>query len=273
MTYHILAFDSGIGGLGIVQSLQQQLQNSSLDLSIDYLEDNLIFPYGEQQDDFLIQRIIHLIGIAIDRLEPDLIIIACNTASTIALQALREHYPNTSFVGCVPPIRWAARISQTKHIGLLATRATVRRPYLKSLKEQFAADCQLIGYGSPTLAQIAERVFRQEPYNSEDIQKEINALLQMPLADQIDTICLGCTHYTFVLPHLQALSPRHIQWLDPANAVAKHALDLIVQNTILPNNNTPRENRFYSTALLSEDEALSKQILTIGYKDLLHFAF
>ncbi|CAI3924341.1 Glutamate racemase (MurI) (PDB:1B73) [Commensalibacter communis] len=271
MTYHILAFDSGIGGLGIVQSLQQQLQNTSFNLSIDYLEDNLIFPYGEQEDNFLIQRIINLIGIAIDRLEPDLVIIACNTASTIALQALREHYPNTSFVGCVPPIRWAARISQSKHIGLLATRATVRRPYLTSLKEQFAADCQLIGYGSPTLAQIAERVFRQEAYNSEDIQKEINALLQMPSADQIDTVCLGCTHYTFVLPHLQALSPRHIQWLDPANAVAKHALDIMLQSNHLPNNNIPRKNNFYYTALPTEDKALLTQILTMGYTDLSHF--
>lgn len=271
MSYHILAFDSGIGGLGVVQSLLEQVQNTSFNLSIDYLADNLVFPYGEQEDNFLIQRIITLIGNAIDKLEPDLIIIACNTASTIALQALREQYPNIPFVGCVPPIRWAARISKTKHIGLLATRATVQRPYLKSLKEQFAADCQLIGYGSPTLAKIAEQVFRQEPYDSEDIAKEIHALLAMPTAEQIDTVCLGCTHYTFVLPHLQELSPRHIQWLDPAGAVAKHALDLITEKTITPNNNTRRNNRFYYTAIPSEDKALLKQIIPMRYTELLHF--
>ncbi|OUI78403.1 glutamate racemase [Commensalibacter intestini] len=271
MPYHILAFDSGIGGLGIVQSLQQQSLNTSLNLSIDYLEDNLIFPYGEQEDAFLIQRIVHLIGIAIDRLEPDLVIIACNTASTIALEALREHYPNTTFVGCVPPIRWAARISQTKHIGLLATRATVQRPYLKSLKEQFAADCQLIGYGSPILAKIAEQVFRQETYDPKDIEQEINNLLQMPHAAQIDTVCLGCTHYTFVLPHLQSLSPRNIQWLDPANAVAKHALDLILQQEITFHINTPKQNNFYYTALPQEDKALLKQIIPMGYTERVHF--
>lgn len=271
MSYHILAFDSGIGGLGIVQSLLAQTQNTTFNLSIDYLADNLVFPYGEQEDNFLVQRIVTLIGKAIDKLEPDLVIIACNTASTIALQALREHYPNTMFVGCVPPIRWAARISQTKYIGLLATRATVQRPYLKSLKEQFAADCQLIGYGSPTLAKIAERVFRRESYNSEDIAQEIHALLNMPTAEHIDTVCLGCTHYTFVLPHLQELSPRHIQWLDPANAVAKHALDLIVEKTTTPNNNTPRNNRFYYTALPNKDKALLEQITPMGYTKLLHF--
>ncbi|CAI3936777.1 MULTISPECIES: glutamate racemase [Commensalibacter] len=271
MSYHILAFDSGIGGIGIVRSLFEQAQQTNLNLSIDYLADNLVFPYGEQEDNFLIQRIITLIGKAIDKLEPDLVIIACNTASTIALQALREHYPNTEFVGCVPPIRWAARISQTKHIGLLATRATVQRPYLKSLKEQFAADCQLIGYGSPILAKIAEQIFRQESYNPENIAQEIHALLSMPSAEQIDTVCLGCTHYTFVLPHLQELSPRHIQWLDPANAVAKHALDLIAAKTITPNNNTPRTNRFYYTALPNEDKALLEQITYMGYTKLRHF--
>lgn len=271
MSYHILAFDSGIGGLGIVQSLLEQVQNTNLKLSVDYLADNLIFPYGEQEDNFLIQRIVTLIGEAIDKLEPDLVIIACNTASTIALQALREHYPDTVFVGCVPPIRWAARISQTKHIGLLATRATVQRPYLKSLKEQFAADCQLIGYGSPTLAKIAEQVFRQESFHHEDIEQEIHALLAMPTAEQIDTICLGCTHYTFVLPYLQELSPRNIQWLDPADAVAKHALDLIIEKKITPQNNTPRNNRFYYTAILGEDKALLKQTTPMGYTELLHF--
>lgn len=271
MSYHILAFDSGIGGLGIVQSLLGQVQNTNLKLSIDYLADNLVFPYGEQEDHFLIQRIVSLIGEAIDKLEPDLVIIACNTASTIALQALREQYPNTVFVGCVPPIRWAARISKTKHIGLLATRATVQRPYLKSLKEQFAADCQLIGYGSPTLAKIAEQVFRQEAYNAEDIAHEVHTLLTMPEAEQIDTVCIGCTHYSFVLPHLQELSPRHIQWLDPADAVAKHALDLIAEKTITPHNNTPRNNRFYYTAIPNEDRALLKQTIPMGYTELLHF--
>lgn len=271
MSYHIVAFDSGIGGLGIVQSLQQQVQNTSLKLSVDYLADNLVFPYGEQEDNFLIQRIITVIGETIERLEPDLIIIACNTASTIALEVLREHYPETPFVGCVPPIRWAARISKTKHIGLLATRATVQRPYLKSLKEQFAADCQLIGYGSPILANIAERVFRQESYSSKDIEQEIHTLLEMPTANQIDTICLGCTHYTFVLPQLQELSPRYIQWLDPANAVAKHALDLILEKKIIPHNNTPRDNHFHYTALPNKDTALLKQIIPMGYKELDYF--
>ncbi|MDI2090723.1 glutamate racemase [Commensalibacter oyaizuii] len=273
MPYHILAFDSGIGGLGIVQNLRQQLMVTSVKPSIDYLADNLIFPYGEQPDDYLIQRIVTLMGHAIEKLQPDLIIIACNTASTIALQALRQHYPKVPFVGCVPPIRWAARISQSKHIGLLATRATVKRPYLYELKQQFASDCELIAYGSPHLAKIAEAVFRQEPFEIAQIQQELDTLLQMPNAHKIDTVCLGCTHYTFVLDILRKLSPSHIEWLDPATAVAKHSIDLLLQNEVPITSHEVRNNHFYCTALPKEDERLLKQITSLGYDKLCHFPF
>lgn len=271
MSHHILAFDSGIGGLGVVKSLQCQLASTALRPSIDYLADNLIFPYGEQPDDFLINRIVELIGQAIQTIQPDLIIIACNTASTIALDALRKAYPTMPFVGCVPPIRWAARISQTKHIGLLATRATVQRPYLQALKDQFAADCELIAYGSPILAKLAEQVFRHQPYNHQQIAEELNILLTSTHAAHIDTICLGCTHYTFILDILRKLSPPHIQWLDPAPAVAKHAIDLMLQKSIPFSSTNVKKNKFYYTSLPSGDTALLKQISPMGYNEFTLF--
>lgn len=271
MTYHILAFDSGIGGLGTVQNLQIQAKAIALPLSIDYLADNLVFPYGEQQDDFLVQRIVELIGQAIQKIKPDLIIIACNTASTIALDALRHHYPSTPFVGCVPPVRWAARISQSQTIGLLATRATIKRPYLQQLKEQFAANCELIAYGSPILAQLAEDFFRYQSCDISKIRKELSYLLDRPHANKIDTICLGCTHYSFILDILRQYSSPTIQWLDPAPAVAKHSLDLLTTANI-SDSYSVHDNYFYCTAPLKESQILLQRIMPMGYKQILLFS-
>ncbi|MFT8887090.1 MAG: glutamate racemase, partial [Acetobacter papayae] len=97
--HHVLAFDSGIGGLGIVRALRAHAPAAR----VDYLADTAVFPYGEQEDQFLVNRIVTLIGEAITRHRPQVVVIACNTASTLALSALRAAYPATPFVGCVPP--------------------------------------------------------------------------------------------------------------------------------------------------------------------------
>lgn len=273
MAYRILAFDSGIGGLGVVQSLRQQLSRNGIEAIIDYLADNAVFPYGEQPDDRLIQRIVTIIGQAIHKLQPDLIVIACNTASTIALDTLRKTYPFIPFVGCVPPIRWAARLSKTRYIGLLATRATIRRPYLQDLQKQYAADCKLIAYGSPNLARIAEQFYRGETTDLKAIAIELAALFHIPESEHIDTICLGCTHYTFIMDALKNLSSSNIQWLDPAPAVAKHAIDLLQQD-IIPQRAIEghgNRNRFFFTAPPIEDNNLLKQINKLDYDRILNF--
>lgn len=142
----ILAFDSGIGGLGIVRCLRNEIP----DACIDYLADTAVFPYGEQPDDFLVTHIVALVGRAIERLQPDLVVIACNTASTLALDALRARY-RLPFVGCVPPIKWAADLTHSGTIGLLATRATVSRPYLRMLQARFALTAGLSPMGPAIL--------------------------------------------------------------------------------------------------------------------------
>ncbi|HTQ70473.1 MAG TPA: glutamate racemase [Acidocella sp.] len=214
----ILVFDSGIGGLGVVAALNQL----SPGLPLTYLADNGFFPYGEKQDDILLAHIIQVIGAAIAREQPEAVVIACNTASTIALPALREAFP-LPFIGCVPPIKPAAAASLTRSIGVLATAATVRRPYLNGLIARFAPDCTVLSLGTPALAELAEQKFRGAAV---DVSAAVAPLFAQPGGERIDAVALGCTHYTFLLPEFMALRP-DLSWHDPALPVARQTLSII----------------------------------------------
>jgi glutamate racemase len=212
---NLLVFDSGIGGLGVVAEIRR-LQPQA---SITYLADNGFYPYGEKPDETLIARILKIIGQGIEQVRPDAIVIACNTASTVALSHLRETY-QLPFIGCVPPIKPAAAASRTRHIGLLATAATIRRPYLADLVQNFAGDCTVHSLGTPILADLAEQKFRNQPLDAATLATAIAPLFAQQDASRIDAVALGCTHYTFLLPELLALHPG-IKWFDPANPVAR----------------------------------------------------
>lgn len=211
----VLVFDSGIGGLGVVAALNQLAP----DLPLTYLADNGFFPYGEKADDQLLAHLTRLLGEEIERVKPEAVVIACNTASTIALSALRETFP-IPFIGCVPPIKPAAAASKTRFIGLLATAATVRRPYLNGLIETFAPDCTVLSLGTPTLAALAEQKFRGAQV---DVAEAVAPLFRQTGSEKIDAIALGCTHYTFLLPEFLALRPE-LSWHDPALPVARQTL-------------------------------------------------
>jgi len=215
---HLLIFDSGIGGLGVVREIRR-LQPAS---RLSYLADNGFFPYGEKPDEVLVPRICGVIGAAIAALAPDAVVIACNTASTITLAALRAAHPGTPFIGCVPPVKPAAAASVTRHIGVLATAATVRRAYLQDLIDRFAPDCAVHSLGTPTLAALAEEKFRGRAV---DVAPAIAPLFAQEGATQIDAIALGCTHYTFLLPEFTALHPQ-IKWFDPAGPVARRVREV-----------------------------------------------
>lgn len=266
----VLVFDSGIGGMGVVQALR----TLSPSLKIDYLADTALFPYGEQPDNLLITRIVTLLREAHRVLSPDLLIIACNTASTLALPAVREALP-LPVVGCVPPIRWAGRVSTSRTIGLLATSATARRPYLYDLHQRFAADCRLIVHGSMNLAQLAEKAFRGEELSIESVAYELQQLFQQPGGEHIDTIGLGCTHYTFLMPLLRQLETTTITWLDPAPAVAQQALTRLSEHRNQPwkTHDTNAEQRCFVTALPTDGERLAHRIRTLGFSGCSLFPF
>ncbi|WP_428374381.1 glutamate racemase [Lichenicoccus sp.] len=223
----LLAFDSGIGGYGIVGALRTRLPLATVTM----LSDNAVYPYGEVPDAALLARIEQVIGTAIAEMAPDAVVIACNTASTVALASLRQRFA-VPFVGTVPPIKWAASLSRTRHIGLLATAATVRRPYLRDLAARFAPDCTLVAHGARGLADLAEAAFRGAPVPRDAIRRELDALFEQPGGALVDVVCIGCTHYSFLLDALRAGSPPGILWLDPAEAVARRTAEVLAERDV-----------------------------------------
>jgi glutamate racemase len=254
---NLLVFDSGIGGLGVVREIRR-LQP---DANITYLADNGFFPYGEKPDAILLPHIIGLIGRAIEKFSPSAVVIACNTASTIALGGLRTAYA-TPFIGCVPPIKPAAAASRARHIGVLATAATVRRAYLAELIEKFAPGCAIHSLGTPTLAELAEQKFRGMAV---DPAGDIAPLFAQPGAASIDAIALGCTHYTFLLPEFEALYP-DIAWFDPALPVARRTFTVTRQ---LAPSSAAQEDTAYFTGALPDFEIMRAKLAHYGFHELI----
>jgi len=241
----LLVFDSGIGGLGVVA----ELRALAPELDLIYLADNGFFPYGEKPDEILLPHIVELLGRAIDSFKPQALVVACNTASTIALPALRDAFP-LPIIGCVPPIKPAAAASVTKTIGVLATAATVRRPYLNGLIEAFAPGCTVLSLGTPDLAELAEQKFRGATV---DVGPAIAMLFMQPGGSAIDAIALGCTHYSFLLPEFSALYPQ-ISWFDPALPVARQTLNATRHLPSMPN---PGVQTLYFTGEAITDSLLA----------------
>ena len=219
----VVALDSGIGGFGIASAIRRAVPEAA----VAFVADHAFFPYGEKPAAALVARLEGLVGSLRARLRPEVVVIACNTASTIALAPLRARFPDTEFVGCVPPVKWAAALSRTRVIGLLATEATVGRDYVRDLRERFAPDCRLLAHGARHLAGLAEARFVGVRPPPGAVGAELERLFAQPGGELIDTVCLGCTHYALLLPELRDAAPRAVDWLDPADAVARRTASVL----------------------------------------------
>jgi len=217
---HVLVLDSGIGGLSVVRAIRAAAPG----LHLSYLADFAAFPYGAKAEDVLIDRVGGLVETALDRLHVDAVVIACNTASTVVLEAVRQRFA-VPFVGVVPPVKPAGEASRTRSIAVLATEATVRRRYLDDLVARFAPDCHVVRVGSPELAQMAEDTVRGRPVDRDRLRAIVAPLFAV--TPPVDAIVLGCTHYPFLLPDLQAVVDGGVAWFDPAPAVARRLIDVL----------------------------------------------
>jgi glutamate racemase len=196
----ILFFDSGVGGLSVLEPTRRLLPNAP----IVYAADSAGFPYGNRSEAEIASRVPALLGRLVERFHPRLAVIACNTASTIALDHVRSAL-DLPVVGTVPAIKPAAEMSKTRIIGVLGTEATVRQPYVDDLASRFAADCTIIRHGSPDLVEIAEAKLAGEEVSVDAVRAAVQPMFDR--ADRIDTVVLACTHFPLVEEELRVAFP------------------------------------------------------------------
>lgn len=213
----VMIFDSGMGGLSVYRAIASVMRP----LDLVYVADFAAFPYGNWEEPRLNDHIIRLMGRLIDDLEPNVVVLACNTASTLSLQNLRQAYPGIPFVGTVPAIKPAAEMTETGMISVLATPGTARRAYTAELIHQFAHDREVTIVATKRLAELAESRLQGKTISIEDVRAEIAPAFVEENGVKTDTIVLGCTHYPLILKHLRAVAPWEVKWIDPAPAIAR----------------------------------------------------
>ncbi len=216
----ILFFDSGVGGLSVVAPTRALLPTAPF----VYAADSAGFPYGTRSEAEIGARVPALLGRLVERYRPRLVVIACNTASTIALAAVRSAL-DLPVVGTVPAIKPAALVSKTRVIGVLGTEATVRQPYVDRLSAEFAADCEVIRHGSAELVELAEAKLRGEAIAISDVSAAIAPLFAGAGA-RIDAVVLACTHFPLLADELADAVPHSVRFVDGGEGIARRIVAL-----------------------------------------------
>ncbi|WP_227369770.1 glutamate racemase [Halomonas sp. M20] len=219
MSGPILVFDSGVGGLSVVVAIRRHLPEAAL----AYLCDNAMLPYGTKPDAWLVARIADVCCAAVAASNASALVIACNTASTLALRELRMRL-SIPVIGTVPAIKPAAMATRSDTFGLLATSATVRRPYTERLIQDFAAHCRVIRVAADSLVTQAERKLRGLAVDRGEMNRELTPFWT---AAELDTVVLGCTHFPLLRDELNACAPRPVTWIDSGDAIARRVAQVI----------------------------------------------
>jgi len=216
----ILFFDSGVGGLSVLGPTRALLPNAP----IVYAADNAGFPYGKKSDAELASRVPALLSRLVELFQPRLAVVACNTASTIALDHARAAL-DLPIVGTVPAIKPAAEMSKTRVIGVLGTQATVRQPYVDDLAARFASDCTIIRHGSPELVELAEAKLAGREIGVDAVRAATQPMFDAPGGDRIDTVVLACTHFPLLEDELRAAFPQ-VAYVDGGPGIARRIAHL-----------------------------------------------
>lgn len=221
-TAPVLLFDSGVGGLTVLEELRKVLPQAP----VVYVADTAGLPYGSKTEAQIAARVAGLLGRLTERLSPRLVCIACNTASTIALGMVREVL-EVPIVGTVPAIKPAAAMTRTGVIGLLGTEATIRQGYVDRLEAEFAAGKRLLRHAAPGLVDAAEAKLRGETPDRNAVATAVAALRAMPGGDRIDTVVLACTHFPLLEPELSAAFGPGVAFVHGAQGIARQIASLL----------------------------------------------
>lgn len=243
-----LIFDSGVGAISIAREIRQLLPGLTLHFGID----NGFYPYGNKSEEALRPRIVAVAGAMMAASGADILVVGCNTASTLALPQLREALTKP-VVGVVPAVKPAAAASQTRTIALIATEGTVNRNYTRELIEQFANGNRVINVPAPELVRLAEAKLRGETIGAADLEPVLHRIFHTAGGDKVDIAVLACTHFPLLRDELDRFAPRHIQWLDSGAAIARRVAWWLEQLHIgAPD--TPRQSLLLTSAADSDGQ-------------------
>jgi glutamate racemase len=256
----ILFFDSGVGGLSVLRPTLALLPQAP----IVYATDHRGLPYGEKSEAEIGTRVSALLGRLVERVRPRLAVIACNTASTIALAHVRAAL-DIPFVGTVPAIKPAAEASRSRVIGVLGTAATVRQPYVDRLHADHAADCLLLRHGAPELVLAAEAKLAGEPVDPAVVARAIAGLRDQPGGERLDVIALACTHFPLLVDELSAAAGPGVIFVDGGAGIARRVAHL-TEGQDWPDG--PPERRVIANGGADHVEALWPSFATLGFSGL-----
>jgi glutamate racemase len=258
----VLIFDSGVGGLSIADNIIAAMPW----LDIVYASDNGFFPYGTKTEPELMQRIGWVINKLLHEHPVDLLVIACNTASTLALTELRSQF-NLPIVGVVPAIKPAATLTRSNVIGLLATPATVQRSYTHKLINDYAPHCQVISAGSSQLVHIAEKKLRGESFNSLDVRHALSTLCEHPQSQHMDVLVLACTHFPLLKEEIREHLSPSVHIIDSGDAIARRV------GTLLPHVDNPAGSITHTAVFTENTEDAQRLLPALVARNFKHHIF
>lgn len=245
----ILVFDSGIGGLSVLREARVLMPRQHY----VYVADDEAFPYGDWEEAPLIDRMIGIFGEFIERWQPEIVVIACNTASTLGIHALREAYPDQKFVGTVPAIKPAAERTASGLVSVLATPGTVKRQYTHDLIEEYASRCEVNLVGSTHLAALAEVYLRGGFTDEEAVANEISPCFVEKGDKRTDIVVLACTHYPFLVNRMRKMAKWPVDWIDTSEAIARRAADLCSNENQSDGEKTARDLAYFTSGNVDTD--------------------
>lgn len=245
-------FDSGVGGLSVYRHIQKLLPREN----ITYLADQAHVPYGGRTTAEIVQfsRAITRFLLA----QPvKMVVVPCNTASAAALTLLRQEFPDIPFVGMEPAVKPAARQTTSGKVGVLATAGTIESERYGRLMQQYAQDIEVFEDPCPGLVAMIEAGQVQAPETELFLRQRLAPLL----ANDVDTLVLGCTHYPFIRPLLEKIAGEQITIIDPAPAVARQTARLLQQANLQTTDAAKRSSRFITTGEARRFSAQIQQLL------------
>ena len=260
----VAIYDSGVGGLSIAEHAMRQCPEHDY----IFLSDTAAFPYGTKTEKEILQRSLKLIDTLSQRFKIDVLIVACNTASTIILPSLRERF-SFHVIGVVPAIKPAAAISKTKSIGLLATPATISRQYTQDLIDSFAGDCEVTKVGTSELVRLAEDKLSGLSFDQSQLEKELKPLINNT---KIDVLVLACTHFPLLENDIRQCFDKldhELRLIDSGEAIANRLYSMLETNSNASNKkNTRLRNNIALTTSSNLSKALIATLSNYGFNEL-----